>query len=184
MSHEVHPDHRAAGDVNRPDGPLHLLGDVGLREHLVRSGRLAHPVGLVVERHHAVGPARAAPTQQIDGRRRRYFQHTRRTIPPNRSSTRSSAGDSESGAEATGANAREAVMMFIPQRGLSRELRGPIEATLATVLSPCASKVPRTVTHRFSFSGSALRKPRARISNRPDIRPAAASVIVTQPDSP
>jgi hypothetical protein len=60
----------------------------------------------------------------------------------------------------------------------------PDHGMRSSALSPRASKVPRTVTHRFSLSGSALRKPRARISNLPDIRPAAASVISTHPDSP
>ena len=58
------------------------------------------------------------------------------------------------------------------------------EAIVAVVLSPCARNLPRTVTHWFSSSGLAPRKPRARISNSPDMRPGPDSVIVTHPDSP
>src|SRR5262245_17289038 len=59
-----------------------------------------------------------------------------------------------------------------------------IAVMLATVLSPAASKLPRTVTHCSSSSGSAAVNPRARTSNVPVIRLGLASVIVTDPDSP
>src|SRR5215208_1672440 len=57
-------------------------------------------------------------------------------------------------------------------------------AIVVAVLSPSASKLPVTVTQRSSSAVSAMRKPRARISNEPDSCPSTARVIVTVPDSP
>ena len=53
-----------------------------------------------------------------------------------------------------------------------------------TVLSPAAVNLPWTVTHCSSSSGLEARKPRARISNSPEIRPCSEAVMVTQPVSP
>src|SRR5690242_57957 len=52
------------------------------------------------------------------------------------------------------------------------------------VLSPSATKAPRSVTHWFSSSMLLARYPRALISYSPAIRPAATLVIATQPLSP